>query len=82
VSSHLAQKFATATVQRALGVIIVITLTASCTSGEPWKGVSPERAVSICQETAASMSRQGYDSRRSYRECMDSYRGAVMEGRN
>jgi hypothetical protein len=28
------------------------------------------------------MSRQGYDSRRSYHECMDSYRGAVMEGRN
>jgi hypothetical protein len=28
------------------------------------------------------MSRQGYDSRRSYHECMDSYRAAVMEGRN
>jgi hypothetical protein len=28
------------------------------------------------------MSRQGYDSGRSYHECMDSYRAAVIEGRN
>jgi hypothetical protein len=69
-------------VQRALGFIIVIGLIASCKSGEPWRGISLERAVSICQQRAADLSRQGYDSRRSYDECMDSYRGAVMEGRN
>jgi hypothetical protein len=62
-----------------ISLLAALLLLPAC--GDLDRPLSLDQRVEVCRRTAASMGRQGYDSNRSYQECLASVRREITEGK-